>query len=400
MMALQVSVLSKTSSAHLESPNMSLFFHYCRECREIMRDFRLNNQLLTVTPPSCKPVNSILFLKTHKTGSSTVTNILNRYGDSRDLLFAVPALTKSYTFYWPHSFVPKFIQPVWRAPNILCNHARFNKIPMNWIFPKETTRYITMLREPAQHFESIFNFFHLDKRFEKLRNVLSPLETFLQNATSHLEHLDAKQTRSSIKLIRNPALFELGLDAKYHSNLTVVGSYIRFLQKEFDLVLLMEYFDESLILLKRRFCWKIHDILYFKLNERRERDKQELSSKAKERIREWNWGDALLYDFFNQTLWKMIKEEGSDFFTDLAEFRNELNTIKRSCLREGNFLTKPYAGRLVQGYALKANLSKELNETCSRMITNEIPYLDYHRERINKQLQQIMLNYVDRADLL
>lgn len=365
-----------------------------------MLDSQIINQLLSVTPPSCKPVNNILFLKTHKTGSSTVTNILNRYGDSRDLLFAVPALAKSYTFNWPHSFVLKYFQPVWRAPNILCNHARFNKIPMNWIFPKETTRYITMLREPAQHFESIFNFFHLNKRFLQLRNASSPLEMFLQNATSHLEHLDSKQTRSSMKLIRNPALFELGLDAKYYTNITVVRNYIQFLQKEFDLVMLMEYFDESLILLKRRFCWKIHDILYFKLNERRERDKQELSSKAKERIREWNWGDALLYDFFNETLWKMIKEEGSDFFTDLAEFRKELNTIKRSCLQEGNFLTKPYAGRLVQGYALKANISKELNETCSRMIRNEIPYLDYHRKRMNKRLQNVLYNYVDRADLL
>ena len=144
----------------------------------------------------------------------------------------------------------------------------------------------------------------------------------------------------------------------------------------------------------------IHDILYFKLNERREKDKQELSSKAKERIREWNWGDVLLYDVFNQTLWKMIKEEGSDFFTDLAEFRKELESIKRSCLREGNFLTKPYAGRLVQGYALKANISKELNGTCNRMITNEIPYLDYHRERMNKQLEDVMYRYVDRPDLL
>ena len=380
---------------------MSLVFHYCRECREIMCDSQFNNQLLSVAPPSCKPVSNILFLKTHKTGSSTVTNILNRYGDTRDLRFAVPASEKSYSFYWPQPFLPKFTRPVWRTPNILCNHARYNKITMNWLFPKETTRYITMLREPTQHFESVFNFFHLGKRFLTLGNVsTSPLETFLQNATSHLEHLDSKQKSSSINLIRNPALFELGLDAKYHSNSAVVKNYIRFLQNEFDLVMLMEYFDESLILLKRRFCWKMHDILYFKLNERREKDKQELSTKAKERILEWNWGDALLYDSFNQTLWKMIKEEGTGFFTDLAEFRKELQSIKKSCLQEGNFLTKPYAGRLVQGYALKANLSKELTETCNRMITNEIPYLDHHRERMNKQLQNIMSNYVDRPDLL
>lgn len=43
----------------------------------------------------CKPANNILFLKTHKTGSSTVTNILNRYGDTRSLIFAMPATKRA-----------------------------------------------------------------------------------------------------------------------------------------------------------------------------------------------------------------------------------------------------------------------------------------------------------------
>ncbi|KAL9975295.1 hypothetical protein ACROYT_G012447 [Oculina patagonica] len=360
-----------------------------------------------VTPSPCKPVNNILFLKTHKTGSSTVTNILNRYGDTRDLMFALPSVRVTYSFFWPRPFQLRFAQAFGRAPNILCNHARYNRIPMNWLFPKETTRYITLLREPTQHFESIFNFFRLEKRFLGLRNVLSqqqqqqqqhpPLQAFLQNATFYLQQ--AKNITGVVNLIKNPALFDLGLDTKYHSNLTVVKNYIRFLKKEFDLVMLMEHFDESLVLLKRRFCWKIEDILYFKLNERMDKHKQSVPSDVKEMIRTWNMGDVLLYNFFNYTLWKMIKEEGPDFFTDLALFRKELESIKRACLREGNFLTKPYAGRLVQGYAIKANISKELNETCSKMIKNEIPYLDHHRAKLVKLYQDIDRS-VNRPDLL
>lgn len=60
-----------------------------------------------------------------------------------------------------------------------------------------------------------------------------------------------------------------------------------------------------------------------------------------------------------------------------------------TCLQEGNFLTRPYAGRLVRGYVVKANISKSLNESCSRMIMNEIPYLDYHREKLYRQLLTI-----------
>ena len=344
-----------------------------------------------------------MFLKTHKTGSSTVTNILNRYGDTRDLMFALPSSKESFSLKWPHPFTVAAVARAsyWKAPNILCNHARYNKVSMNTLFPKETTRYITLLREPTQHFESVFNFFRLKKHFKQLRYVSSTLEKFLQNATSYLAQPPAEGVTgaSFLNLIKNPLLFELGLDIKYHGNFTAVENYILFLRKEFDLVLLMEYFDESLVLLKRRFCWKIEDILYFKLNERKNIEKQELSSKAKELILKWNSGDVLLYEVFNQTLWKTIKEEGSDFYTDLEVFRKELLSINNACLKEGNFLTKPYTGRLVQGYKVKANISKELNETCNKMIMNEIPYLDYHRQKISKRFKDMVNKIVNEPDL-
>ena len=340
----------------------------------------------TATP--CRPVNNVLFLKTHKTGSSTLTNILNRYGDNRDLLFALPARSKAYHFYWPRPFLLKYTLVYGRVPNILCNHARYNKAPMHWLFPKETTRYITMLREPAGQFESIFNFFVLGKRFKELRNVTKPLELFLQNATFYFEHMKMNLT-GSLNLIKNPALFELGLDTVYHGNFTAVQDYISFLQQEFDLVMIMEYFDESLVLLMRRFCWKIKDILYFKLNERRTKEKQKLPEFARKQILKWNWGDVLLYDVFNQTLWQMIEQEGPDFFKDLALFRKEKSLMEKACLQEGNFLTKPYAGRLVQGYSVKPNISKELNDTCSKMIRNEIPFINHHRSKIIKLFQAI-----------
>lgn len=43
----------------------------------------------TTTPAfSCKPKRQITFLKTHKTASSTLQNILYRFGDDRNLTFA------------------------------------------------------------------------------------------------------------------------------------------------------------------------------------------------------------------------------------------------------------------------------------------------------------------------
>lgn len=337
---------------------------------------------------SCKPVNKILFLKTHKTGSSTLTNILNRYGDDRDLLFALPVEEKAYHFFWPRSFKLRYTTVFGKAPNILCNHARYNKAPMNWLFPKETTRYITMLREPSAHFESIFNFFRLGKRFKEIRMLKTPLASFLQKTAFYFDQVKHNLS-GALNLIKNPSLFELGLDPVYHENSTVVENYIRFLQKEFDLVMLMEYFDESLVLLKRRLCWQMEDILYFKLNERVQKEKQNVPTWAREEIKKWNSGDVLLYDAFNKTFWEKIKEEGPEFYKDLALFTKAKQAMEEACLRKGKFLTKPYTGRFVQGYAVKGDISKELNETCNRMITNEIPFLEHHRNKLIKFYKNI-----------
>ena len=48
-----------------------------------------------------------------------------------------------------------------------------------------------------------------------------------------------------------------GFDAEKSSNETAIHEYIEFVDKRFSLILLTEYFDESLILLKRLMNWKL-----------------------------------------------------------------------------------------------------------------------------------------------
>ena len=53
-----------------------------------------------------------------------------------------------------------------------------------------------------------------------------------------------------LTLIRNPSMYDLGLDPKYFENRNAVMGYINYIEEEFDLGLINEYYDESLILLK------------------------------------------------------------------------------------------------------------------------------------------------------
>lgn len=81
-------------------------------------------------PRNCKTKTHIVFLKTHKTASSTILNILYRFGESRNLTFALP-LNKHSQLFYPFFFAPHFVEGVTSGRmgefHIMCNHMRFKK---------------------------------------------------------------------------------------------------------------------------------------------------------------------------------------------------------------------------------------------------------------------------------
>lgn len=83
---------------------------------------------------SCQPHTHIMFLKTHKTASSTVLNILYRFGEERNLRFALPL---GYQFGYPLPFNAHRVKG-YRGPgamefHIMGNHMRFNKQEVSYI---------------------------------------------------------------------------------------------------------------------------------------------------------------------------------------------------------------------------------------------------------------------------
>ena len=50
-------------------------------------------------------------------------------------------------------------------------------------------------------------------------------------------------------------------------NKSDIRDRIMFYEKEFDLVLLAERFDESLVVMKNILCWDLQDVLYLKVSK-------------------------------------------------------------------------------------------------------------------------------------
>ncbi|PIK57633.1 putative galactosylceramide sulfotransferase isoform X2 [Apostichopus japonicus] len=206
--------------------------------------------------PKCSPIQRIVFLKTHKTASTTMASVFERYGYYRNLTFAVGKRhVLSFEYKFSRGNVMKFPKMKGKPFDMLTNHARYSREEMNAVVPNAT--YITILRKPEDQVDSAFGYFEM-YRGMKIGSEPNPLETFMDDPMKyykgHKYHM--------WQLSRNGMLFDLGLDHKYDEDDQKINEKIKELAGEFDLVLISEYLDESLLLMKKLLCWEYTDIVY------------------------------------------------------------------------------------------------------------------------------------------
>eukprot|EP00794_Sanderia_malayensis_P006339 gene6339-7065_t len=323
----------------------------------------------------CTPKKNIVFIKTHKAGSSTVTNILNRFGESRGLNFVLPKVGQN-RLDWPWYFQLDSFHPLnGSTPNILCNHARYNKKIMNQLMPNDTL-YLTILRDPVTQFESTFSYMTLDKILG-MDNSSDPLEKFFIDPQSVLVNYvltqDLRINSDRLKLIRNGMFYDLGLESRDFDNKNRIREAIKHLDAEFDFVMIKEYFDESLVLLKRLLCLELDDLVYFNLNERYR--KRNITNKLKSKIRRWSYADVQLYNHYNKTFWKVLNSMGQDFWDDVKLLRYKNKIMAEVCLRKGIYTSSKTDSADVRLLKLRKDVPFVARAMCERMTRDEVKYL-------------------------
>ncbi|XP_002734752.2 galactosylceramide sulfotransferase-like [Saccoglossus kowalevskii] len=283
----------------------------------------------------CTPTTNVVFIKTHKTGSTTVASIIERFGYLKNLSFVVPPSRR----YGPHIlssnqlFTQKLIK---KSPpplnggkyyNMLTNHVGYNRPEMEAVIPNAT--YVTIIRHPVQHFESSFAYFQWKGVVTKARkNVSDPIATFMETPEEFLKSGFYFSWQS-----HNGQLYDLGFRPEANSTIEeLVERKINALNEEMSVVLIMEYFDESLLILMKTLCWTMDDILYLPKGVRKQSLHRQMSNETREKILRWNEADVKLYTHFNRTLWKKISEYGPTFESDLQRFRTKQLDIKHECI--------------------------------------------------------------------
>ena len=114
------------------------------------------------------------------------------------------------------------------------------------------------MRDPIQTFISMWDYYNLDQMFFK--HNLSISEFFNKK---NLPPQDVTVPEISLKHV---LLHDFGLPLE--TNEEMVEGKIREIEETFDLVMIVEHFDASMVLLRNLLNWKFEDLTSLKLNAR------------------------------------------------------------------------------------------------------------------------------------
>ncbi|XP_017576203.1 galactose-3-O-sulfotransferase 2 [Pygocentrus nattereri] len=329
----------------------------------------------------------VAFLKTHKTGSSTVQNLLFRLGEREKATFAFPYYT--YQFSYPERFRAEFVDKLPEGSSqfdLLCSHMRLDLSQLRQVMPPNVV-LVTILREPLRTFESVFSYYTSSvPAFSRAKQATTrpgnkdrtALSVFLEDPESFW---DPKEPRDG--LAKNPMSFDMGLNnEEWNASWPEDLSH---LEEAFNLVMIAEHFDESLVLLGALLGLEPQDLAYVRMNARHSSDMTILDDDARAKLRSWNALDSLLYDFFLQEFWAKAEHFGLDRLkTGVAELRASTEKIRSKCVSraavhpsELEDLVRPWQTdtATVLGYEVKRNLSLEDQGFCVRLV---LPELQYH----------------------
>ena len=334
-----------------------------------------NSELLTKTLSNssftCNKPNGIFFLKAHKCASTTIQNILLRYGMKNYDSLALPKADNTYIGYFGESYRDK-IMPEVKTVNgkyqLFSYHTRYNRTDAKDIMANGTL-YITILREPLSLYKSMYKYYRLDKTYNLTFKQFSGLSNEQKN----------KFPRLYGKFGRNQMLFDLGLSSDKFDDLNSVVNYIRVIHENFHLVMIAERLEESLLLLKTLLCCDTDDITSFKCNSRNNQEKEEpLTVEEIINLKNWLKADYMLYDYFSEKLERSLLNFNPGFlYEEISKLRYRNKYWFQRCVETitgwENLIPRyrPF-GRSTLGFKLKEEAMHE--NQCVYMALPEIQF--------------------------
>jgi len=302
--------------------------------------------------PKCLPVSHIAFLPMDTTTDASSTRSFQRlfaqYGMKNNLSYALPTGNNEWRNGLGHSFNPlvgNMSTVIGLTENsedfhfdIIFHEMIFDAVKIYEIMPGDTI-FISLLTDPVMKFYDAWVKYEdhwLMKESFKGLSRLEAMSVFLNDTDEYLKeprklYLEAQMLKGKgirkanskmkhgieplIHLV-NPQLFVLGFEStEFRQVDNLYQAMIKSTESQFHLMLLDEYFEDSLAVLKHKLCWTVRDVVYLAAAIKRPQHSRRyedfgLTDELVDKIRNLNKGDVQLYDTFQEVFWNTLETIG------------------------------------------------------------------------------------------
>ena len=341
------------------------------------KDFLGSNEQVVETL-KLGPVKKVGFLKTHKCASTSIQNILFRYGLNNNLNFVMDGWSNHLG---DPTRTPYNRQMISKTPwekaglnySIFAIHTIWNyKEISKTLNDQGDVSYISIIRDPVDLFVSFWDF-------------------ELSGGSINKFVMSLPLGRPHGKLGLNQMLRDFGVKLTDMFNRDVVLAKIKEIEKTFDLIMVVERLEDSIILMKNELRWTYEDVVNFKLNEKDPSKKSTLTDEARMHLKQYLWPDYLLYNHFIKIFEEKYQQLDPDIVaSQKAILNNVANRVKNDCILEK--INSQKVHNKLYGVNMMVFINKEgSNATCKYYTMKEVWFLKYlrkvQRERANNILK-------------
>ncbi|KAK3779348.1 hypothetical protein RRG08_052570 [Elysia crispata] len=305
-------------------------------------------------PHNPTEVQQVVFVKVHKAASSTVQNILFRFALSRNLTSLLP-VTGTLISEREAAIPRENVIPHPRGEgtfDVLGVHVVYDHKEMDKYFPKSAFR-VAIIRDPLKQAVSALAYYTVVWPYPQLtsgfnRHPLDPITSFLKHPEDFSGGPGCPELGSWVS---NRMSYDLGVGSQASSLETLkrddaaVQLFLQTLEKQFDLILIADHFEESIVLLRRYLKWSMKDIIFIKVNAMQEgedsvwRKRPNLTAIDLSAFEQCNKLDYRLYQHFLPVFFEKIHKETLfqqevDAFREIQRKPKPDQTFERATLNE------------------------------------------------------------------
>ena len=281
------------------------------------------NQQNAKTHKVCQPKTKVGFLKTHKCASSSVQNIILRFGLWNELNFVLPPHGgylgsdngKGETVHYNRKMISGTEWEKFGLDySIFAFHTSwdYNEVSKTLNDQGDVT-YISIIRDPIDLFVSMWDY----RQMGPIND--SVLEITLGEPTNALG--------------ANQMLRDFGVHYNDVFKKHIVMAKIQEIEKTFQLIMVAERYQDSIVLMKNELCWTYQDVVGFPLNSKDPTKKSKLSDEARKRLKQYLWPDYLLYNHFKKIFNEKFKLLDPDVVAwQKSMLENTTEKVKQECI--------------------------------------------------------------------